>query len=119
MSQEAIQWNSKPVRSAKWTQHESTGFTVILKPKFSARWMKYLKPLLIRGDHFKIKLDAVGTAIWNRCDGEHTLRQIAEALDAEFGKDVDPVDDRLSQFIIQLTRSKFIDFGAPQQSPLL
>ena len=104
-------WKTVPVRTAEWKIDEDSGLVVILKPKFSSQKInKLLKPIM-RGETIRIKLDDVGSSIWNSFDGKRSLTEIAALIEKEFKEKVTPVEVRLKTFIMQLHRSDFIKLG--------
>lgn len=51
----------------------------------------------------EITLDPVGTTVWERSDGEHTLDEVAQAVATSHDANrVEPVDRTLGQFLLQL-----------------
>ncbi|ELY74587.1 PqqD family peptide modification chaperone [Natrinema pallidum] len=59
----------------------------------------------------ELTLDAVGTTVWRHCDGDHTVAEIAAAVaDAHDGDRVEPVDETLSHFLMQLAERDLIRF---------
>ena len=44
---------------------------------------------------YRIRLNETGTAVWERCDGTTTGREIADELRVQFGDRVEPAEDRL------------------------
>lgn len=102
-------WDLRPKRAAEW-ERTGEGKTVILVPKFRhpllARWvMPYL-----RRPYFRINLDDVGTAIWERCDGATTVSSIADGLQQRFGAAVEPVEGRITHFLRHLERGDLVTF---------
>ena len=68
-----------PVRNIKWEKKED-GLIVLLKPKFElALLKKYVLPRL-KKPCFKIKLDHVGSFIWEHCDGDLRVKEVAKSL---------------------------------------
>lgn len=59
---------------------------------------------------FRLNLDAVGSFVWLRCDGQTPVSTLGEALASEFGEKVEPVEERLTTFLVQLHRGKVIEF---------
>jgi|GEM_PF-1009689 len=47
----------------------------------------------------RVRLDRLGAAVIQRCDGEHTLSDIAHLIHAEFGEQAEPLIPRLAAFI--------------------
>lgn len=104
----------KPQRAIDFTQN-SDGLITILKPKFNNRWLvKYLLPRMQR-PNFKIKLDKVGSFVWKLCDGNMTVHKIGVEMKEKFGEKIDPVYERLSHFLHQLSQNKFISFQKPAE----
>jgi hypothetical protein len=104
----------KPRRNVEWETGEG-GHTVLLVPKFRNRLLRtWLLPLLARPD-FRVKLDAMGTAFWQRCDGSTTVLEIADAMAACSESDVDEMLERLSRFLARLEHEEFIVMKASGQ----
>jgi hypothetical protein len=104
----------KPRRNVEWETGEG-GHTVLLVPKFRNRLLRtWLLPLLARPD-FRVKLDAMGTAFWQRCDGSTTVLEIAGAMAACSESDVDEMLERLSRFLSRLEHEEFIVMKASEQ----
>jgi len=100
-------WDLKPKRNAEWETTDD-GKIVVLVPKFkNAFLVKWILPYLAK-PFFRINLDAVGTAIWQQCDGATPVSRIAEDLQKKFGAAVDPVDARINHFLNHLERGDLI-----------
>jgi hypothetical protein len=98
-----------PVQNLQSEKNEEGLFT-LLKPKFSQPLLaKYLLPRLKR-PHFKVKLDEIGSFIWNLCDGNHAVKEIGLRLREEFGDRVEPLYERLGVFFQSLEKNRFISF---------
>lgn len=96
-----------PVRNIKWEKKED-GLIVLLKPKFKHSLLKkYVLPRL-KNPYFKIKLDHVGSFIWELCDGNRRVEELAKSLKDKFGDEVEPLYDRLALFLQSLERNHFI-----------
>lgn len=63
--------------------------------------------------HYRIRLDAVGTLAWKSFDGKTPLSRIVRMLRDEFGDQIEPAEDRLSQFVDQMIRSRLIEMTLP------
>ena len=57
-----------------------------------------------------IKLDKLGSFIWNLIDGKSTVYYIAEKVKSEFGNEAEPLYDRLVQYMRILKNNNFIIF---------
>jgi hypothetical protein len=111
LEKEQIDWTKLiPQRSINWEINPETNFVLIKKPKFKNPLLqKYLLPRLKRPD-YTVNLDKVGSFVWKNIDGKINFGEIAERMRREFGDLVEPVDDRLGQFINSLRRYDFITF---------
>lgn len=98
-----------PVRTRDSRQDEA-GHAVVLEPRYGGsalgRWLAGLttRPFI------EIRLDEFGSAVWDSCDGERPVAEIARRLEARFGERVAPVHDRLAEFLRTLERTRFIAF---------
>jgi hypothetical protein len=99
----------KPQRNLEWETKENE-IIVLLVPKFqNAILVAYLLPRLSK-PNIRLELDAYGSYVWQQCDGQTTVFEIAERMKSKFGGTVDPSYDRIGKFIRQLLHNKFIRF---------
>ncbi|TFG94463.1 MAG: PqqD family protein [Calditrichales bacterium] len=99
-----------PIRRMEWKTDPESGLIRIIKPKFIHPLMvKYILPRL-KKPYYEIKLDAFGSFVWNSIDGHLTVDGIAGKMRETFGDAIEPVYDRLGEFITNLDRYKFIGF---------
>ncbi len=98
-----------PVRTISWEKSQE-GLVVLLKPKFRHPFLvKHLLPRL-RRPHYKIKLDSIGSFAWELCDGNRSVKELAECMSQEFGETVEPIYDRLTLFLQSLEKNRFIHY---------
>ena len=96
-----------PVKNIKWERGEE-GLIVLLKPKFKNKFIgKYFLPKM-KKPFFRIKLDEIGSYVWELCNEENTVSDIGIKLKERFGEKIEPVYDRLIIFLKQLERGKCI-----------
>ncbi|ELZ00648.1 MULTISPECIES: PqqD family protein [Natrialba] len=58
-----------------------------------------------------LTLDPVGATVWKHCDGEHTVAELAAIVaDAHEAERVEPVDETLAHFLMQLEERNLIRF---------
>ena len=57
-----------------------------------------------------IKLDEYGSFVWQQMDGKKTIYEISELVKVQFGKDAEPVVERLVQYFRILYQNKFIGY---------
>lgn len=104
----------KPRRNLEW-EVDDGGRAVLLVPKFRSRWLRaWLLPLLAKPS-FRVRLDAMGTAFWQRCDGSTPVLEIAEQMSAQSGSDVDDMIERLGRFLARLEREDFVHMEIREQ----
>lgn len=102
-------WELKPKRNAEWETTDE-GKIIVLVPKFRNPFLtKWVMPYLSK-PYFRIKLDDVGTMIWQQSDGATTVASISESLKKKFGASVEPVDARINHFLNHLERGDLIVF---------
>ena len=88
-----------PVANFNWRVSEETKKVVVERPKFdNAILKKYLLPYF-KKQNFDVKLDDFGSFVWQQIDGEKNIYEIANVLEKKYGKKVQPVYERISQFI--------------------
>jgi len=99
-----------PARKMKWEINPETHLVVLKKPKFKNSFLKkYVLPRLKNPD-YSVKLDKIGSFVWRNIDGRSSFGEIATKMSEEFGELIEPVHDRLGQFINSLRRYEFINF---------
>lgn len=87
---------------------EADGLVTLKVAKFTSRWLqRYLLPRLKQPD-IAIHLDTFGSWVWRKLDGQATVREIGQSLEAEFGEGVQPVYARLGLFINGLVQRNFV-----------
>ena len=102
----------KPERQFGWEINPETEDTVtILVPKFRGKFLgKWLQPKLKR-PYFRVKLDAYGTLVWQSCDGQNSVYDIGQKLRKRFTENVEPLYERLGDFMRQLERNQLIAYN--------
>ncbi|HLE33401.1 MAG TPA: PqqD family protein [Bacteroidota bacterium] len=97
----------KPRRTVEWEEGEN-GRVVILFPKFRNKFLvAWLLPMLSK-KNFRIKLDAYGSFLWRLFDGSTSVEEMGARMEREFGRDAEPVFDRIGKFLRKLEKEKFI-----------
>jgi len=92
--------------------HESeieNGVTNILIPKFKSRFFQNLIPKS-KSKHFRVKLDELGTSVWESIDGIKEVSAIIDELSIQHGEKISPAQERIIKFLTQLYQSNFINF---------
>lgn len=101
----------QPRRTADWIEED--GRVVVLVPKFrNVLMVRYILPRL-RSQHFRVKLDGLGSAVWRRCDGATTVETIGNQVRSEFGETAEPLFDRIGTFLKKLEHGDLVDIPIP------
>lgn len=90
----------RPERTADW--REEKGLVVVQRQPPASRWRAPLEWLGYRLAVRRVRLDQEGSFAWRLLDGRRTVAEVADALRAEFGDAVEPVEERLGQLVRQL-----------------
>jgi len=86
------------------------GLVTIQAPRFHNRVLKRLIEPRLKRPHMMLRLDEIGTAVWEQIDGERNVREIGAILREAFGDKIEPCHDRLAVFFTQLELSQFIRY---------
>ena len=81
----------------------------LLVPRFKNRFMKKIALKLGRSEFITIHLDALGSKVWDRIDGSHTVEQIGKLMEKE-NEEFLQLYERLTHFLSSLSRHRFIHF---------
>jgi hypothetical protein len=98
-----------PVKIYSDEKNDEDLVTVIV-PKFKNKYaVKFISPKL-KSDHFRIKLDKFGSAVWESIDGKHKVEKIIIDIKNRFGDELIQEEERITKFIFQLYTQGFISF---------
>jgi hypothetical protein len=97
-----------PVVKSDWDDGENGLVTVHMVHRGFYAWVAQKFFHRPRVSH--IDLDAMGSFIFRRIDGQRTVGDLAELVRAEFGEEAEPLYDRLVQYMKILRNNGFIDY---------
>jgi hypothetical protein len=102
-------------------EHESMYFgSDFLKVKPArnpyARWKKTKKGVRVITDEKKIDLDKIGTTVWEACDGENTVEDIAQILHEKYNMVMSEAERSLSVYFEQLAKRRLVVFPTPEET---
>lgn len=105
---------SKPVKNPclEWVKSDKGETTVTIKPENQRR--KGLSKIFSLPKEKKVVLDKVGTFVWERCDGNHSVKQIAEELSHEYKMIRQEAETALSKYLQQLAERGMIGIMSSQ-----
>jgi hypothetical protein len=99
-----------PVRNFEYVVQDD-GKVTLLIPKFRGKILgKYLQPYIKR-KYYKVKLDILGSFVWNHCDGRSSVNEIVAKMKTQFGDEAEPADDRVAKFLRHLYRADCVKFS--------
>ncbi len=80
----------------------------ITVPKFYSPIGKKFCKVLRRPITFQADMDAIGSFIWQRCDGKRSVAKILNELKEKFS-DEKNIDQRLFNFLLQMRQLEYLD----------
>ncbi len=106
--------NSKPVTNPHltWARSDKGEIAVTIKPENQGR--KGFSKLFFLPKEKKIVLDKIGTFVWERCDGNHSVKQIAEELSKEYKMMRQEAETALSKYLQQLAERGMVGVISPK-----
>ncbi len=98
-----------PIRIYSEEKGEDELVTVII-PKFKNKVVTKLISPKLKSDHFKVKLDKFGSAVWLKINGKSKVDQIIKDVKKKFGDEIEEEVERITKYISQLYTQGFITF---------
>lgn len=87
---------------------------VVLLPRFSSGWAsRHIQPRL-KKPTMKVKLDEIGTMVWQLIDGRRTVMEITEKVGEHFGERVTPPHERVGMFVTMMKNEGMIALMGPE-----
>lgn len=90
---------------------EENGMLSILIPRFANKILVKLIVPMLKSPYVKVKLDEFGSEVWRQIDGKKNVQEIADILKMKFGEKIEPVGERLTNYLTQIHRYNFISFN--------
>jgi hypothetical protein len=98
----------------KWEQLDSGEVQVVL-PRRRDAMGKLLSSVFYVPASKPVNLDVVGARVWQLCDGEHTVNDIAEALMEEHNLHRREAEVSLTEFLKMLGKRNMVAFVVPTE----
>ncbi len=91
---------------------------VLLVPRFQNGWLaRRIQPRLsAKRSHVRLRLDEMGSFVWEHADGVRSCAKIIEALQERFGEDAEPAAQRVRLFVDRLLREGYAEPGPVRYS---
>ncbi len=96
-----------PAKTISWKVEEEK---VTISVENRGMWNRILQKLLARPKISYIHLDTFGSFVFREMDGEKTILEIGERVEAVFGEEANPLYERLATFCARLESYGFISF---------
>jgi hypothetical protein len=78
-------------------------------------WKKTRKGVRVFMDKKRIDLDKIGTTVWEMCDGENAVEDIAQTLHKEYNMIMSKAEESLRIYIEQLAKKGLIVLLTPKE----
>ena len=105
-----------PTRAVGWETGDD-GRVTLLMPRFTNRLVVRLLVPLLRNNEIRLRLDELGSFVWEHCDGGRTVAEIAAAAQERF-PEAEGMLARVGEFVAQLGRRELMQVGAsPPAAP--
>lgn len=98
----------RPVRLRDWKEYK--GRVVLIAPRFRSEFGFKMARLLRMKPNFHIRLDTYGSQVWNLMEGDLSVGALAQRLGELYGNEVEPLHDRLEEFLFMLEANEFIAY---------
>lgn len=95
----------------KKTKEEVVEITFPLK---KGKWLQFRSKIYKIPDKRRVALDKIGSFVWERCDGERRVADIAQDLADKYKLVRQEAEVSLSSYLQQLAKRGFIGFLAPE-----
>jgi len=109
-------FEARPVRNPrlKWRVNEAECVEVIV-PRRKDAVGRILGFLFFVPDNRPVTLDEVGSRVWQLCDGEHTVAQVARALAEDYKLGRREVEVSLTEYLRTLGKRGMVGFLVPKE----
>lgn len=88
-----------------WEEHNGL---VTVKQQHKGFYAAIAQKVFKTPKHSKIDLDRFGSFVWLQIDGKRSIFEIGKLVSKEFGKDAEPLYERLSKYFYTLKDVNFI-----------
>ena len=107
---------AKPVRhpNLEWEENEK-GLNVKIPRKRTLMFRVFSKFLPLSRER-QVLLDEQGAVVWNFCDGEHQIKEIAKILSEQFNMRVSDAEAALDLYFVQLSKNGLVGFVLPESA---
>ena len=98
-------------RQRRQFEELNDGTVDVLMPRYGENAISRVLRSVLNNRPVRVHLDDVGTTVWHLCDGRRSVEDIGRSLEGRFGERLEPLYDRLAQFIDQMQRTGLIEWA--------
>lgn len=114
----SVTWQAKAHDADKDADGETdTGGAVLSVPRRQDRWTHWLARWLTLPPAKRIELDEFGAAVWEQCDGAHTVEQLVGQTCTRYKLNRRQGEVSVLAFMRMLAQRRLIGFAAPAAAP--
>ena len=107
---------ARPLRNSNLTvSRDDDGNALIVIPRRETWWANAVAKFLRMPDKKKIALDEIGTAVWDQCDGRHTVQSIIDNFVEKYKLNRREAEVSMFAYFKELTQRGFIGFQVDGQ----
>ena len=99
-----------PVINGDICWEEDDDQLIVIKQETKGFYSKIAQKFFDRPKVSNIHLDEFGSFVWKQIDGEKDITEIGKSVSEEFGKDAEPLYERLSAYMFRLRDVQYISF---------
>ncbi len=92
------------------SETDENGKTILLVEKTKNRFVKKIISAFGKSQYFKVRLDEIGSFVWEQIDGKKNVYEIGKIVEEKFKERVQPVEKRLPMFLKSMEKGKMIEF---------
>ena len=98
-------------RQRRKFEERADGNVDVLLPRYGENAAGRLLRWVFNNKPVRVQLDDVGTTVWYLCDGRRSVHEIARSLEGRFGDRLEPLHERLGQFLQQMHKAELIEWA--------
>jgi hypothetical protein len=96
----------------EWEERNGKVYLIFHHDKMAEKFLRWLVKKPFVSD---LELDDLGSSTWRLIDGERSVHEIAQSLLKQYGKAVEPVNERLIMYLRHLNKKGWISFHRGSQ----
>lgn len=95
-------------KNPAYSWREKEDGIVVVEVEWKGFYNRIAQKVFKKPSKSEIALDKLGSFVWKQFDGKRDLYEVSEIMKKEFGKDIEPVYERLFKFVEIMRDNKFV-----------